>query len=150
MNEQRAPVPVRHDEDFYAWTQQQAKLLRALHRVGGDASSGLDFKHVAEEIQDLGKAELRGAISLIRQTMIHVIKAATEEGSPARRHWRTETKAFHADLLGYYEPSMRGRIKLQEIWTRSLDLAGSALRDEGAEIGPEIPTVCPFSLQDFV
>jgi hypothetical protein len=50
----------------------------------------------------------------------------------------------------YYDPSMLGRIELKDIWTRSPDLAGSGLHDEGAEIGPEIRTVCPFSLHDFV
>jgi hypothetical protein len=41
-----------YEEDFYAWTQQQAQALRRL-RVG---DNDLDIEHIAEEIEDLGRA----------------------------------------------------------------------------------------------
>ena len=40
-----------YDDDFYAWTQEQAKLLRQ----GSAASNRLDFDLIAEEIEDLGQ-----------------------------------------------------------------------------------------------
>jgi hypothetical protein len=39
-----------YEEDFYAWTQQQAELLRRLPAI----SNELDIEHIAEEIEDLG------------------------------------------------------------------------------------------------
>jgi len=50
-----APDGSLYDDDFYAWTQEQAELLR---RGGG--ASALDIEHIAEEIEDLGKSELHG------------------------------------------------------------------------------------------
>jgi len=41
-----------YDADFYAWTQQQAELLRRLPTVGNE----LDPERIAEEIEDLGAA----------------------------------------------------------------------------------------------
>ena len=49
-----------YEEDFYAWTQRQAELLRRLAPVGNE----LDMEHIAEEIEDLGRSDLRAAQSL--------------------------------------------------------------------------------------
>lgn len=93
-----------YDEDYYAWTQRQAKLLRALNGPSSDLPKELDIDHLAEEIEDLGKAELRSVTSLIRQILVHLIKAASQKDSQATAHWRAEATAFQADLPGYYAP----------------------------------------------
>ena len=49
-----------YDEDFYAWTQEQAELLRR----GGAGANGLDIELIAEEIEDLGKSELHACHTL--------------------------------------------------------------------------------------
>ena len=49
-----------YDEDFYAWTQQQAEALRT-HFKGDNR---LDVEHLAEEVEDLGKSELQAVESL--------------------------------------------------------------------------------------
>ena len=51
-----------YDEDFYAWTQAQAKALRTHFR--GD--NRLDVEHLAEEIEDLGSSELQAVESFVR------------------------------------------------------------------------------------
>jgi hypothetical protein len=48
------PDGALYDDDFYAWTQEQAALLRRLPVV----SNRLDAEMIAEEIEDLGKSEL--------------------------------------------------------------------------------------------
>jgi Domain of unknown function DUF29 len=58
------PDGPRHDKDFYAWTQHQAAVLRSMEV----ADNRFDREHVAEEIEDLGKAsamqrEVRSAAS---------------------------------------------------------------------------------------
>lgn len=40
-----------YNEDFYAWAAEQTALLRAGHPYGADLAN------IAEEIEDLGKAE---------------------------------------------------------------------------------------------
>jgi len=42
-----------YDQDFYGWTQEQARLLRE-HRI-----SELDFENLLEEIESMGKSEKR-------------------------------------------------------------------------------------------
>ena len=52
-----------YDEDFYAWTQQQAEVLRT-HFQGDNR---LDVEHLAEEVEDLGKSELHAVESYRRE-----------------------------------------------------------------------------------
>jgi Domain of unknown function DUF29 len=48
--------PVSYDDDFLAWSEQQAAALRGLAGRRG-LPNELDLEHVAEEIEDLGRAE---------------------------------------------------------------------------------------------
>src|SRR5262249_35241746 len=63
-------VELLYEEDFYAWTQQQAGLLRRLPVI----SNELDVEHIAEEIEDLGRGDLRTAQSLCEQIVEHFSK----------------------------------------------------------------------------
>lgn len=46
-----------YDDDFYAWTHEQAELLRA----GKFADA--DIEHIAQEIESMGKTEKRELIN---------------------------------------------------------------------------------------
>jgi hypothetical protein len=41
-----------YNQDFYLWTQAQAAALSA----GAGASNALDYEHLAEEVEALGRA----------------------------------------------------------------------------------------------
>ncbi len=59
-----------YDEDFYAWTQQQAEVLRT-HFQGDNR---LDVEHLAEEVEDLGKSELHAVESYVENIIAHLLK----------------------------------------------------------------------------
>jgi hypothetical protein len=60
-----------YDDDFYAWTQEQAELLRR----GPAGANRLDAELVAEEIEDLGRSELHAAQSLCEHIVEHLLQA---------------------------------------------------------------------------
>jgi hypothetical protein len=60
----------QHDVDFYQWTQDQAALLRAMRCN----ASPLDRDNLVEEVEDMGRAEIREISSLLRQTIAHLVK----------------------------------------------------------------------------
>jgi uncharacterized protein DUF29 len=43
-----------YEEDIYAWSQHQARVLRGLAGSGLRLPNDLDLEHVAEEIEDVG------------------------------------------------------------------------------------------------
>jgi len=57
-----------HDNDFYAWTLEQAALLRA-GRVGE-----ADLATIAEEIESMGKTEKRELVSRLTVLLLHLLK----------------------------------------------------------------------------
>jgi hypothetical protein len=57
-----------YDRDFYAWANEQARLLRA--RRLSDA----DIEHIAEEIESMGRSEKRELINRLIVLLHHLLK----------------------------------------------------------------------------
>jgi hypothetical protein len=70
-----------YERDFYAWTTEQAGLLRA-----GNLS-GVDIAHIAEEIESMGRGEKRELASRLTALLQHLPKWRFQ---PDRRNtsWR--------------------------------------------------------------
>lgn len=63
-----------YETDFHAWTQQQARALRALQRDGGIRRNDLDLQHLAEEMESMGASERRELINRLRVLLTHLLK----------------------------------------------------------------------------
>jgi Domain of unknown function DUF29 len=59
---------VLYDEDFFAWTIEQARLLRA-----GDLSA-VDAANIAEEIESMGRSDRRQLQSRLVVLIMHLLK----------------------------------------------------------------------------
>jgi Domain of unknown function DUF29 len=77
------PDGPRYDDDFYAWTQHQAEVLREMDV----ADNRFDREHVAEEIEDLGKSERDAVRSQIRRIIEHLLKLGYWAAEPPRFDW---------------------------------------------------------------
>jgi len=75
-------MSIDYDQDFFAWSQEQARLLRSGH------FSRLDIAHLAEEIGDLGKRERRALESRLAVLMGHLLKWYYQPDYPHRKSWR--------------------------------------------------------------
>lgn len=60
-----------YEEDFFAWTQTQARALKAYR-----ADGGLDYGNLADEVGGLGRAQRATVFSMVRQILIHLYKLA--------------------------------------------------------------------------
>ena len=63
-----------YDQDFYAWSRQQAELLRA-----GELGQA-DIEHIAEEIESMGRTEKRELISRLEALLLHLLKWRYQPG----------------------------------------------------------------------
>ena len=136
-----------YERDALAWAERQAELLRRV-AAGELVNDAVDWANVIEEVADVGLSELRACRSLLRQTMVHLLKLQAWPDSPAAAHWRGEVVGFLDDARDRFTPSMRRRVDVVELYQGSL----RRVRSE-AEGTPEIvalPKVCPFGLEDFV
>src|ERR1051325_6169512 len=57
-----------YDSDFYAWSQEQGRLVRE------GRWSEVDRENVAEEIESLGREQFNKLESAIRVILIHILK----------------------------------------------------------------------------
>jgi hypothetical protein len=57
-----------YEHDFHAWTEEQARLLRA------GLTAEADLAHIAEEIESLGASERRELESRLKVLLQHLLK----------------------------------------------------------------------------
>ena len=63
-----------YEDDFYDWTRSQSKALRLLAAEGRDGP--LDLDNLAEEVEDLGRAERNACRSRVVRILEHFLKLA--------------------------------------------------------------------------
>lgn len=139
-----------YDEDILEWSEQQADALRHLARARPDLSNELDWDNVAEEIECVGRSEFVAVKSLLRQILIHIVKALSAPAAASMLHWRKEVAAFHDDLLDRLSPSMPSRIDADKLWQQAIKRAEADLADQGQSLMVGLSAACPLSLADIV
>jgi Domain of unknown function DUF29 len=73
---------VLYEDDYYAWTMEQAQLLRA------GALSAIDAANIAEEIESMGRSDRRELQSRLVVLTMHLLK------------WRFQPTASSSGWLG--------------------------------------------------
>jgi hypothetical protein len=85
-----------YDEDFLAWTEHQAEVLRAAARRATNSRAGanrpvadqpVDWEHLAEEIEGLGLSERRELHSQVHRIVRYLLKLAFSPALPPRQGW---------------------------------------------------------------
>jgi len=127
-----------YDQDFYAWANQQAELLRA-----GKLSEA-DLEHIAEEIESMGKTEKRELISRLTVLLLHLLKW---EFQPARRgaSWEvsisTQRRAIARHMAD--NPSLKSKL-LEAIEDAYIDARNEAYAETGLP-KTTFPEICCWS-----
>ena len=129
---------VRYEDDLFAWTQEQAALLRA------HAADDLDWENLAEEIESMGGRDRRELKSRLRVILLHLLKWQAQpalRGPSWRKTLRTQRREIR-DLL-QQSPSLR-----REVDDLMRDAYSDAVKDAIEETGlrAEIfPTECFYA-----
>ncbi len=128
-----------YDRDFYAWTQEQAALLRE-GRV-----ANLDLPNVLEEIETLGRkeiAELRSRFTVLAHHLLKELYQPEKSG----RSWRTTILNQRIEIARHMKdnPSLKSKADavFAEACADARDLAAS---DTGLPLAT-FPAAPPFDL----
>ena len=96
---------IRYEDDLYAWSQEQAALLRARR------TEGLDWENLAEEILSMAGRDRRELKNRLRIILLHLLKW---QARPAKRgaSWRKSlrTQRRHVGDLLQQSPSLRREV----------------------------------------
>jgi Domain of unknown function DUF29 len=134
-----------YDEDFYAWTQRQAELLRRLPPLGNE----LDLEHIAEEIEDLGRSDLRAAQSLCEHIIEHLLKLEYSGLEDPADHWRDEIVEWRLQLDKILTRSIVAKLDLPGCYRPALRLVRRLERDVPGLIS-RLPAECPYTFEQIV
>ena len=140
-----------YDVDFYRWTQEQAALLRQV--PGERINLPIDWTHAAEEIEDMGRSDLRAVNSHIGVILEHLLKLEHSPAGNPRDGWIETVARCRGDVSRILDDSPSLRRKLPERWLKEYALArrsavrGLARDGVGAE---EIPAAPPYSIDQVL
>lgn len=132
-----------YDQDFYAWANEQAALLRA-----GKLSEA-DIEHIAEEVESLGKTEKRELVSRLRVLMLHLLKWKFQP-SLRGRSWEASIKVQRLDLLEHLQDNPSLRPVIATILEKAFK---GAVLEAIAETGfsdKTFPQKCPWTFEEMM
>jgi Domain of unknown function DUF29 len=138
-----------YDADILAWSEQQAAALRRL--IGrADLPDELDLENVVEEVESVGRSELRATERFIELILLHLAKGASEPEAAPLAHWRAECLGWKHQLMRSFSPSMRARIDMDSLWRTALRQADAALAEHRASLATGLSVPCPVSLDELL
>ena len=142
------PDGPRYDDDFFAWTQHQATVLRTMAVV----DNRFDRENVAEEVEDLGRSERDAVRRQIRRIIEHFLKLAYSPARQPRFDWMASIAEARATLGDKISPTLRrdAEAMLAKLYRDGRRQAELALRgySEG-QAAAALPRTCPYSLDDI-
>jgi uncharacterized protein DUF29 len=130
-----------YDEDFFEWTQRNARLLRA-----GKVRQS-DIEHIAQEIADLGKQDLKELHRRSRALLAHLLLWQLRPGKRSSLLAITNQRiALHG--LFKQSTSLKGKLasELPDTFAKAVRvaMAKTALKSE------RFPVACPFTLEQIL
>jgi len=132
-----------YDQDFYAWANEQAALLRT------GRLSEADIEHIAEEIETIGKSEKRELVSRLRVLLAHLLKSQFQ---PRRRgaSWKRSIINTRDELDEHLgdNPSLKSQlpVAIETAYRRArLDASTETRIDEAI-----FPQTCPWTYDEIM
>jgi hypothetical protein len=139
-----------YDQDFFAWTQQQAAFLR--QEAARGARTDLDLENLAEEIESLGKRDRRALISNVARIIEHLLKLQYSTAHDPRPNWETSVDVHRSKALKILADSPGLKSDLPDRLADSYDDGRRfATRTLRRELDPSmLPDTCPYTLEQIL
>ena len=132
-----------YEQDFYAWANEQAALLRT-----GNLSAA-DIEHIAEEIESMGKTEKRELVNRLAVLLLHLLKWQFQ---PERRgaSWEGTIRVQRRDLADHLVDNPSLKSKLSEAISRSYGNAATLAPGETGLSKAIFPATCPWAIEEIM
>ena len=131
-----------YEQDFYAWANEQATLLRS------GKLSAADIEHIAEEIESMGKAEKRELVSRLAVLLMHLLKWQFQPQGRCTS-WRLTIKEQRRELADHLADNPSLKAKLDEAITSAYGRAQLSAARETSLPESTFPETCPWTFQDM-
>lgn len=139
----RPAEPGLYDQDFYDWTQEQARALRERR------FTDLDIENIAEELETLGRSERSEIRSRLQVLLTHLLKWRYQ---PERRSssWRGTLDEQRYRLSENLRENPSLRAYPAQVLGNEYKFARYHAADETGLPLARFPEVCPFTLDQIL
>ena len=136
-----------HERDFLAWSEDQAMRLRRLAAARADLD--LDLENLAEEVESMGRSDLKAAESAVVRIIEHLLKLQFSPATEPRGGWECsvdeQRQALRREIKS--SPSLLRRLDLDELYADGLRLASRGMERFGESgAARSLPARCPYTL----
>jgi hypothetical protein len=134
---------VAYDDDFFAWTQEQARLLRA-----GELAV-VDVENLAEEIESVGRSDRREIRNRLIVLLVHLLKWRYQ---PRRRaaSWSDTIAEQRLQIDSILADSPSLQPFFAEILTDAYGRARSKAARETEMALETFPAACPYTPEQIL
>jgi hypothetical protein len=132
-----------YDEDFFEWTRRNAELLR------GGRLEQADIEHIAEEIEDMGKRDLKELNSRVRVLVGHLLKWQLQSEKKSRS-WERTIASQRTQLGQLLEDIPSLRVKIQPNLRRNYESTVNLAVIETGLTKSLFPAECPFTIEQIL
>jgi Domain of unknown function DUF29 len=139
----KPPVNDLYETDFYAWTKEQARLLREKRW------DDLDLVNLVDEVESVGGSEKRDIRNRLTKLFAHLLKWKHQPGHRGAS-WRATIRDQRRELaeIVHDSPSLRSYLDRQ-VKERYLSGRLEAAEETGIAFGL-FPEECPFTAEQVL
>jgi hypothetical protein len=132
-----------YEEDFYAWTVEQAHLLRS-----GNFSA-IDAANIAEEIESMGRSDRRELKSRLVVLIMHLLKWRHQPAARSRS-WSATIDEQRLQIEGVLEESPSLRPLAATMIPEAYAIARVRAIGETGLADDAFPGACPFAPEEVL
>jgi hypothetical protein len=143
------PDGPRYDDDFYAWTQYQAEVLRSMRT----RDNRFDRENVAEEIEAVGRNERDAVRSQVRRILEHFLKLTYSRAGDPRYGWMGSIVDARATLDDKLSATLRQDVdaSLSHLYRGARKQAELSFREHREDdAAASLPAECPYTLDQIL
>ncbi|NCS41991.1 MAG: DUF29 domain-containing protein [Microcystis aeruginosa BS13-10] len=141
MTHARQSLSSIYEEDYQQWLDKTVLLLK------NRQVDSLDYEHLIEELEALGREQKNAVESLVIQIIQHLLfyQYWSSEREDNERHWRGELIGFRTQL------ELRLTTNLRNHLSNRLDyLYGKAKKMAEVKTDLKLPSASPYTLADIL
>ena len=138
-----------YNDDFHAWTQYQAEVLRSMPCD----DNRFDRENVAEEIEDLGKSQRDSGAQRGAPHLVHFLKLEYSPVIDPRFDWMGSIDNARAELEETLTATLRQDTEaaLPRLYSRAKSIATKGLVRFGeGDVAARFPAECRYTLQQIL
>jgi hypothetical protein len=135
-----------YDDDILLWGERQGELLRRI-AAGEPVNERPDWVNIIEEVESVGRSDLRAVESLLLQAFMHMLKSEAWPDSLSVPVWQSDALLLRAQARRAFSPSMRQRIDVSALYADAVHAMPTMI--DGRPPQPVSP-ICPMTLDELL